>query len=73
MGAPADIVALDPAHPALAGTKGDTLLDAWIFAARHGAVASVWRGGRQCVADGRHIAAQAVADRYRATVASLLA
>ena len=72
-GAAADIVSLDPNHPALAGMAGDILLDAWIFAARHGAVESVWRSGRQCVAGGRHVAAEAVAARYRATVAGLLA
>lgn len=69
----ADIVALDANHPALAGMAGDTLLDAWIFAARHGAVASVWRSGQQMVREGRHIAAEAVAARYRKTVAALLA
>ncbi|HEX8300123.1 formimidoylglutamate deiminase [Sphingomonas sp.] len=70
-GAPADIVALDAQHPALAGADGDKLLDAWIFAARHGAVESVWRSGRKCVSGGRHVAAEAVARRYRATVAAL--
>lgn len=73
IGRPADIVALDPDHPALAGMADDTLLDAWIFAARHGAVDAVWRGGRKVVTEGRHIAAAAVAARYRQTVASLLA
>lgn len=73
IGAPADMVALDPAHPALAGAMQATMLDSWIFAARHGAVESVWRGGRKWVAQGRHIAAGPVAERYRRTVASLLA
>ncbi|RYY26079.1 MAG: formimidoylglutamate deiminase [Sphingomonadales bacterium] len=73
LGNAADIVALDSGHPALTGMAGDTLLDAWIFAARHGAVESVWRGGRKVVSGGRHIAADAVAARYRQTVAALLA
>ncbi|MBX3565847.1 MAG: formimidoylglutamate deiminase [Sphingomonas sp.] len=73
IGHPADIVALDANHPALAGMADDTLLDAWIFAARHGAIDAVWRGGRKIVTEGRHIAAAAVAARYRQTVASLLA
>lgn len=73
VGAPADIVSLDPQHPALAGTRGDSVLDAWIFAARHGAIESVWRDGRKWVSSGRHIAAEAVAARYRRTVAALLA
>ncbi len=73
VGASADIVALGGAHPALAGATTDTLLDHWIFAARHGAIDAVWRGGRQWVVRGRHVAAEAVAARYRQTVAGLLA
>ncbi|RYY47548.1 MAG: formimidoylglutamate deiminase [Sphingomonadales bacterium] len=73
VGAPANIVALDPAHPSLAGMQGDDVLDAWIFAARHGVVDAVWRGGRAVVQDGRHFAADTVAARYRQTVARLSA
>ncbi len=40
---------------------------------RHGAVESVWRGGRKWVSGGRHVAAESVAARYLATVAALLA
>ena len=72
-GAPADIVALDPAHPALAGADAATLLDRWIFAGRPGIVDSVWRGGRRRVAGGRHVDGAAIAARYRATLARLLA
>jgi len=72
-GAPADIVALDADHPALAGHAGDTLLDAWIFAARTSPIESVWRGGRRVVAGGRHLRADAIAARYRTTLARLLA
>ena len=68
----ADLVALDLDHPAMIGAGSD-LLDRWIFAARPGAIDSVWRAGRQCVANGRHLAAEAIADRYRRTVAALLA
>lgn len=71
-GHPADIVSLDLQHPALVGAGSD-LLDRWIFAARPGAVDGVWRAGRRVVAEGRHIAADAIADRYRRTVTALLA
>jgi formiminoglutamate deiminase len=71
-GHPADIVSLDLDHPALVGAGSD-LLDRWIFAARPGAIDGVWRAGRQVVDQGRHIAAAAIADRYRRTVAALLA
>jgi len=71
-GHPADIVSLDLDHPALVGAGSD-LLDRWIFAARPGAIDGVWRAGRQVVDHGRHMAAEAIADRYRRTVAALLA
>ena len=65
VGAAADFVELDGAHPSLHGREGDALLDSWVFAARGGAVRSVWRTGRQWVRDGRHIHRDAVAGRYR--------
>jgi len=72
VGNPADIVSLDLQHTALVGASTD-LLDRWIFAARPGAIESVWRGGRKLVDHGRHIAAGTIAERYRRTVAALLA
>jgi formiminoglutamate deiminase len=69
----ADIVTLDGNHPALADRKGDLALDSWIFAARGGAIDSVWRQGVKVVSGGRHRGAEAVAARYRATLARLLA
>lgn len=68
----ADLVALDLDHPAMIGAGAD-LLDRWIFAARPGAIDGVWRAGRKLVDHGRHIAADAIAARYRHTVAALLA
>ncbi|HUN26222.1 MAG TPA: formimidoylglutamate deiminase [Steroidobacteraceae bacterium] len=64
-GADADIVSLEAEHPALAGRRGDELLDAWIFAARAPVVSAVWRRGRRVVTHGAHIARAAVASRYR--------
>jgi formiminoglutamate deiminase len=72
-GAPADLISLDPDHPALIGRTGDALLDSWVFAARAGAIDCVWQGGEQRVAGGRHIHADRIAGRYRRTVAQLLA
>jgi len=72
VGNAADIVSLDLQHPALIGAGSD-LLDRWIFAARPGAIDSVWRAGRKLVDHGRHIAADTIADRYRRTVTTLLA
>jgi formimidoylglutamate deiminase len=72
VGAEADIVSLDAAHPSLACRRGDALLDGWIFAARGRVVDCVWRGGRKVVVRGAHIARDAVAARYRQTLATLL-
>jgi formimidoylglutamate deiminase len=69
----ADIVSLDLDHPAFAGTDDATLLDRWIFAARAGAVDSVWRAGVKRVAKGRHVDADAIGAAYRGCVARLLA
>ena len=73
VGRPADIVALDLKHVAFAGARSEDLLDRWIFAGRSGTIASVWRGGRRWVTGGRHIAGEAVAKRYRQTLARVLA
>jgi len=71
-GGPADIVCLDSGHPSLAGRRGDALLDGWIFAARGGAVESVWRQGRKVVVGGRHIDRDAIAEAYRRALSRLL-
>lgn len=73
VGHAADIVSLDLDHPAFAGTDDATLLDRWIFAARAGAVDSVWRAGSKRVEKGRHLDADAIGGAYRGCVARLLA
>ena len=72
-GQPADLFTLSAHDPAFAGADSRTILDRWIFAARSSAVDCVWRGGRKWVSGGRHVARDAVADRYRAAVTALLA
>jgi formimidoylglutamate deiminase len=67
----ADWVVLDPDHPALVGLEADALLDGWIFSGNDSPVREVWVGGRRVVADGRHAAAEAIAERYRATIGRL--
>ena len=73
VGAPADVVSLDTDHPALCGRQGDALLDGWVFAARGGAVDTVWRRGARVVEQGRHIKADVIGERYRRTLARVLA
>jgi formiminoglutamate deiminase len=72
-GAPADIVSLDAAHPALLARRGARALDGWIFAARTSPVDCVWVGGRKRVEGGRHQAREAIVARYRQSLAALLA
>ena len=69
----ADIVALDSAHPALAGKQGDAILDSLIFAGGRSLISDVWRAGRHVVTGGKHVAREAAQRRYRETLAALLA
>ena len=71
-GRSADIVSLDARDPALVGRKGDALLDSWIFASRN-AIDCVWRRGGKVVEAGRHVHADAIRQRYAATLTRLLA
>jgi formiminoglutamate deiminase len=73
VGQSADIVSLDADHPSLAARSGDALLDGLIFSAGRGAVDRVWRRGRVVVEQGRHIARDAIAARYRRVLGGLLA
>jgi len=68
----ADLVALDLDQADLPGVQGDTLLDAWIFAARDQAVDQVWSAGRHVVMDGKHVARDIIAPRYAATLTRLM-
>ncbi|WP_149586756.1 formimidoylglutamate deiminase [Tabrizicola flagellatus] len=67
----ADLLALDTNDLRLEGLTGDRLLDALIFAGRDGLVTDLWSAGRHIVQGGRHIAREAVAHRFRATMRRL--
>lgn len=73
IGAPADFVTLDLDHPSLVGRSGDFLIDSLVFAAGSAAIASVWLRGSPVVRAGRHHRRDAIVERYRATLARLLA
>lgn len=70
-GAPADLVALDPQAPALAGHGIDSVIDAWLFVGNRSLIESVWAGGEKVVTAGRHREAEAIASRYRQCLANL--
>ncbi|MBL8651280.1 MAG: formimidoylglutamate deiminase [Sphingopyxis sp.] len=73
VGQPADLFTLATDDPVLAGADTRTILDRWVFAARSNAIDCVWRAGRKWVEAGRHVARDAIADRYRRAVTALLA
>jgi formiminoglutamate deiminase len=73
IGAPADFVTLDAAHPALLARRGDALLDGLVFAVRGGAVDGVWRAGRKCVTNGIHHERDAIRGAFARTMETLLA
>lgn len=64
VGASADFVELCTEHPALQGRTGDAWLDSWLFAARNGAIESVWRKGVQVVERGRHVLRDRIVERF---------
>ena len=71
LGKLADLVALDTTHIDLDGCTGDTLLDAFVFAADDRAVSDVWSAGRHVVQGGRHMHHDAISAAYRAAVRRL--
>ncbi len=72
-GCRADLIVIDTEKPALIGKSGDVLLDAVVFAGNENPVRDVMVGGRWAVAEGHHVAEQAVLKRYRAVLAELAA
>lgn len=72
-GCRADLVFLDPSHPALAGREGDALLDAWIFSGEDTPVRDVMVGGRWVVEDGRHLRGEETARAYAQVARNLTA
>jgi formimidoylglutamate deiminase len=67
----ADLVSLDMASLHLEGRGGDEILDAFVFAGNDALVADVWSAGRHIVQDGRHVAREAIAARFRAVMRGL--
>ena len=70
VGAPADLVVLDPDAPSLQGHGPSTWLDAWIFSGNRPAVRDVMVDGRWVVRDGRHVRGQEILAAFRAALPS---
>lgn len=73
VGHSADLVSLDPEHPALTACPPGSRIDALVFAAGRGAIDRVWRHGAQVVSGGRHVARAAITARYADTIERLRA
>jgi formimidoylglutamate deiminase len=72
-GCRADLVVLDREHRALWNTGPDQALDAWIFAGDNACVRDVMVGGAWRIRDRHHPQEEALAQRFRAAQAALLA
>lgn len=68
-----DRVVLDGDAAILAGATDADAADRWIFSGNRPLVRSVEVAGREVVAEGRHVAGEAIAARYRRALARLLA
>lgn len=68
----ADMIELDKEHLLLAGRSEDVLLDSWILAGDQSMLRSVWVGGRQQVARGKHIAREKLQPAFRKAMLELL-
>jgi formimidoylglutamate deiminase len=71
VGAPADVVAIDTDRVEYAGTAVESLVDAFVFAPRPGAISDVWVGGEHVVEHGRHRARTAIDAAYRESLGHL--
>jgi cytosine/adenosine deaminase-related metal-dependent hydrolase len=71
-GAPADLVCVGLDSVRLAGAQDATLLESVVFAATAADVRDVVVGGRQVVADGRHLGLGDVAAALRTSIAAVL-
>ena len=67
----ADLVALATDGPDMAGRRGDTALDSYVFAADDRIVSDVWAAGRHLVQGGRHARHEAITAAYIRTVSRL--
>lgn len=70
--AAADLVVLDPGHPATIGRSGDALLDSLIFGGATGAIGEIWKAGRKLVRQGRHERREEITARYRKAMSAVL-
>jgi formimidoylglutamate deiminase len=73
VGARADMVVLNPRCPGLLGVPMDYSLDALVFAADGDAIDAVYVAGKPVVRQGKHVAKDAIAQRYAQAMQALWA
>jgi formimidoylglutamate deiminase len=71
VGKRADVIVLDDAHPNLYGLAPDEVLGSLVFSGNDNLVKDVMVGGQWVVRDQRHAAQQAIAARFKQTLAEL--
>ncbi|UWQ96361.1 formimidoylglutamate deiminase [Rhodobacteraceae bacterium M385] len=71
VGAWADMLTLDTGSEHLWGRRGDTALDAWIFAGDDRLVRDVWSAGRHMVTGGQHRRRAEIVAAYKQTIDAL--
>lgn len=69
----ADLLVLDPDHPALIGRRGVGLLDAWMFGGNATPVRHVMVGGAWVVRDGTHVRGREIEAAFAHTMRRLAA
>ncbi|MGG6462551.1 formimidoylglutamate deiminase [Solilutibacter silvestris] len=67
-----DRVVLDADAPILAGAADADVADRWVFSGNRPAIRTVEVAGREVVAEGRHLAREAIEARYRRAMSQLL-
>src|SRR5205823_14599730 len=67
----ADIVVLDPDHPALIGRSGDAILDGWIFSGGNSCVKDVYVAGEAVIEERHHSREEEILKDFRAAVKRL--
>jgi formimidoylglutamate deiminase len=73
VGKRADLLVLDGEHPNLDGTAPENALGSFVFSGNDNLVQHVLVGGQWVVRDKRHVAQQAITERFKRTVAELRA
>ncbi len=68
----ADLLSIDSSNINLLHSRGDSILDSFIFTSKQGFVENVWSAGRHMVKSGRHIARESITENYIKVIKELV-